>query len=67
VRAVPRGIRRMIGGAVQGKAAATADVLTAMLALCPATLAGHHYRALLALGFASAMRRSELVVSSKSH
>ena len=32
-----------------------------MLALCPATLAGHRDRALLALGFAGAFRRSELV------
>ena len=31
------------------------------LALCPATLAGHRDRALLALGFAGALRRSELV------
>ena len=56
-----RGIRRTIGAAKQGKRPATADVLTAMLALCPAALAGHRDRALLALGFAGAFRRSELV------
>ncbi len=61
VRATLRGIRRTIGAAAQGKSPATADVLTAMLALCPATLAGHRDRALLALGFAGAFRRSELV------
>jgi site-specific recombinase XerD len=61
VRAVLRGIRRTIGSARQGKAPATADVLKQMLALCPDTLAGKRDRALLALGFAGAFRRSELV------
>ena len=61
VRATLRGIRRTIGAAAQGKNPATAEVLTAMLALCPRTLAGHRDRALLALGFAGAFRRSELV------
>ena len=55
-----RGIRRTIGAAKQGKAPATADVLTSMLALCPDTLIGKRDRALLALGFAGAFRRSEL-------
>jgi hypothetical protein len=45
VRAVLRGIRRTIGAAKAGKAPATADVLTAMLRLCPATLAGARPRA----------------------
>jgi site-specific recombinase XerD len=61
VRAVLRGIRRTIGSARAGKAPATADVLKQMLALCPDTLAGKRDRALLALGFAGAFRRSELV------
>jgi integrase len=61
VRAVLRGIRRTIGAARAGKAPATADILTAMLRLCPPTLAGSRDRALLALGFAGAFRRSELV------
>jgi hypothetical protein len=61
VRAVLRGIRRTIGAAREGKAPATADVLKQMLALCPDTLAGACDRALLALGFAGAFRRSELV------
>ena len=60
VKAVLRGIRRTIGAAKQGKAPATADVLTSMLALCPDTLIGKRDRALLALGFAGAFRRSEL-------
>ena len=61
VKAVLRGIRRTIGAAREGKAPATADVLKQMLALCPDTLAGKRDRALLALGFAGAFRRSELV------
>ena len=61
VRAVLRGIRRTIGAAGEGKAPTTADMLKQMLALCPDTLAGARDRALLALGFAGAFRRSELV------
>ena len=61
VRAVLRGIRRIIGSARRGKAPATADVMKQVLALCPDTLAGKRDRALLALGFAGAFRRSELV------
>jgi integrase len=57
-----RGIRRTIGAKPDQKAAATADRLTDMLACIPAdTLAGKRDRALLALGFAGAFRRSELV------
>lgn len=62
VKAVMRGIRRTIGAKPDQKAAATADRLTAMIACIPAeTLAGKRDRALLALGFAGAFRRSELV------
>jgi site-specific recombinase XerD len=62
VKAVMRGIRRTIGAKPDQKAAATADRLTAMLACIPThTLAGKRDRALLALGFAGAFRRSELV------
>jgi site-specific recombinase XerD len=61
VRAVVRGIRRSIGTAAIRKSPATADVVTQMLALCPATLRGRRDAALLALGFAGAFRRSELV------
>ena len=44
-----------------GKAPATAAVPKQMLALCPDTLTGKRGRARLALGFAGAFRRSELV------
>ena len=61
VRATVRGIRRTIGTAPDRKAPATADLILDMLAHCPPTLAGKRDRALLALGFAGAFRRSELV------
>ena len=61
VRAVMRGIRRTIGTAKDQKAPATADLIVTMLKHCPDTLAGKRDRALIALGFAGAFRRSELV------
>jgi site-specific recombinase XerD len=61
VRAVLRGIRRTIGSARAQKAPATADRVRAMVDTCPDTLRGKRDRALLALGFAGAFRRSELV------
>ncbi len=61
VKATLRGIRRTIGTARAGKAPATADLIGQMLALCPDSMIGKRDRALLALGFAGAFRRSELV------
>lgn len=61
VRAAMRGIRRRVGVAPNRKAAATAEILAAALMRIPDTLAGKRDRALLALGFAGAFRRSELV------
>ncbi|MGU3541011.1 site-specific integrase [Methylobacterium sp. A54F] len=61
VRATLKGIRRTLGTAPERKAAATADIVTAMLSHIPHTLAGKRDRALLALAFAGAFRRSELV------
>ncbi|MGG3813707.1 site-specific integrase [Methylorubrum rhodesianum] len=61
VRAAMKGIRRRIGVAPKRKAAATAEILAAVLMRIPDTLAGKRDRALLALGFAGAFRRSELV------
>jgi site-specific recombinase XerD len=60
VRAVLRGIRRIIGTHRIGKAPATADVLMKMVVLCPDSMIGKRDRALLCLGFAGAFRRSEL-------
>jgi integrase len=61
VRATLRGIRRTVGGAATQKAPTTVDVLCGMLDACPDTLGGKRDRALLALGFSGALRRSELV------
>jgi integrase len=61
VKAVLRGIRRTIHTAPIRKAAATTDLVFRMLAACPTdTFRGMRDRALLALGFAAALRRSEL-------
>lgn len=60
VRRVTRGIRRTIGTAVTQKAPATAEIVSAMLSHCPPGPAGRRDRAILALGFAGAFRRSEL-------
>lgn len=62
VRSTLAGIRRTVGVAPERKAPATAERLAAMVAHAPAaTLKGKRDRALLLFGFASAMRRSELV------
>lgn len=61
VRAVLRGIRRTHGAAVDRKRPATADALKAMLRKLPRSLIGTRDRALLLIGFAAALRRSELV------
>ena len=61
VRSAMKGARRKVGVAPTQKAAATAEILTALLLVTPDTLAGKRDRALLALGFAGAFRRSELV------
>ena len=61
VKAVLRGIRRRIGVAVTRKAPTTARAIAAMLKKLPDTLTGKRDRALLLIGFAAALRRSELV------
>lgn len=61
VKAVLRGIRRRIGVAVSRKSPATGRALASMLKRIPDTLAGKRDRALLLIGFAAALRRSELV------
>jgi integrase len=64
VKVTLSGIRRMAvanGYVSRRKAAATADKIRAMLDTCDDGMTGIRDRALLAFGFASAMRRSELV------
>jgi site-specific recombinase XerD len=60
VHAVLRGIRRRIGVAPVRKAPATASAIRAMLEHVPDTLIGKRDRAILLIGFAAALRRSEL-------
>ncbi|MGA8690079.1 MAG: site-specific integrase, partial [Methyloceanibacter sp.] len=61
IKAVLSGIKRSIGTAVTRKAPATAEAIRAMLEEMPSDLGGLRDRALLLLGFAGALRRSELV------
>lgn len=61
IKAVLAGIRRSIGTAVTRKAPATAETVRAIVAEMPTDLRGLRDRALLVLGFAGALRRSELV------
>ena len=61
IKAVLAGIRRSLGTAVTRKAPATAEAIRIMLNDIPNDLRGLRDRALLLLGFAGALRRSELV------
>ena len=61
VRKTMRGISRSVGAAVTKKTPATNDIILAMLGHCGPSLRGRRDRALLALGFSCAIRRSELV------
>lgn len=61
VERVMAGIRRTLGTAPTRKQAATAEIVRDMLTHCPVSLIGQRDQALLALGFAGALRRSELV------
>ena len=61
VAAVLSGIRREVGVAAKAKAPATAKVVAQMVRKIPDTLAGKRDRAILLLGFAAALRRSEIV------
>ena len=56
-----RGIRRQRGSVQRQAAAATTDVVLRMAATCDGSLIGLRDRAALLVGFASAMRRGELV------
>jgi len=61
VRATLQGIARSLGKAPSKKAALTADLLSKAVRKLPADVPGLRDRALLLLGFAGALRRSELV------
>lgn len=61
VKATLNGIARKIGTAPTKKSALTADVLQRAVRKIPTDLAGLRDRALILVGFAAALRRSELV------
>ncbi|HRF47551.1 MAG TPA: site-specific integrase [Anaerolineales bacterium] len=66
VRAVLSGITRKIGSAPDRKAPLTLEALRPALAALPDSIAGVRDRAILLLGFACALRRSELVALDAS-
>ena len=61
VKSTLRGIRRTIGTAPNRKQPLTAELVRAVVDATPKTLIGARDRAMLLLGFAGALRRSELV------
>jgi len=61
LKAVLAGIKRTIGTSVKRKAPATAEVIRSLVGDMPADLRGLRDRALLLVGFAGALRRSELI------
>jgi site-specific recombinase XerD len=61
VKAVMRGIRRKLGTAQKGKAPATAAIVAKLVKRVPDDLSGKRDKALILIGFAAALRRSELV------
>lgn len=61
VKSVVSGIRRSLGTAANRKAPATAEVIRVFVDSIPRDLRGLRDRALLLIGFAAALRRSEIV------
>jgi hypothetical protein len=61
VKVTLAGIRPTLGTAPRRKAAATGELVRAILDACSDSMIGKRDRALLALGFAGAFQRSELV------
>ena len=67
IRNTLRGIQRKYGRPAQQAAALMTDELTRLVASCDGTLTGQRDRALLLLGYAGALRRSELVAIQREH
>jgi integrase len=67
IRATLRGIHRTHGSRTRQAAALTSVELRKLVAACGSDLAGTRDRALLLLGFAGALRRSELVAIDREH
>lgn len=60
VRAVLKGLARLRGGTTRQVKALREHQIAAMLKVCPETLIGRRDAAFIAIGFAAALRRSEL-------
>jgi integrase len=67
IRTTRQGIARRHGSAVRRSAALTTSDIRKLLAACADDLPGQRDRALLLLGFAGALRRSELVGIDREH
>ena len=67
IRNTLRGIQRKHGRPAKQAAALMTEELTRLVATCDASLAGQRDRALLLLGYAGALRRSELVAVEREH
>jgi integrase len=67
LRATLRGIRRQHGSATRKAAALTSAELRRLVGSCAGDVTGQRDRALLLLGFAGALRRSELVAVDREH
>ncbi|WP_426960037.1 tyrosine-type recombinase/integrase [Muricoccus radiodurans] len=67
IRTTLQGIARLHGSRVRQAAALTSAELRRLVATCDAGLTGCRDRALLLLGFAGALRRSELVGVDREH
>ena len=67
VKATMAGIKRTKGTAPRQVAPATVEVVERLLQACDQSLAGYRDRALIALGFGAALRRSELAAIEVSH
>ena len=67
VRATIRGIRNRVGTKPNKKAPATADHVRKILKKLPDSLVGLRDAALISIGFAAALRRSELVALDLEH
>ena len=67
IRNTLRGIHRKHGRPAKQAAALMTDELTRLVATCDHSLAGQRDRALLLLGYAGALRRSELVAVEREH
>jgi site-specific recombinase XerD len=67
VRATMSGIRRVKGARTEPKAPATLDIIEKLAQACGTDLRGLRDRAVILLGFAAALRRSELATLDMDH